>query len=251
MSENPYQAPGAELHRSTATATDEGSVESALAGDYDMPIGELVADAWARVKGNKLPFFLAGLVSLVVYGGATVAIAFSGLPNGQEAIAEGNVALGMLQSQIGGLLLMPITAPLTLGMTMFATRRAGGETPGVGELFAYYGHIPKLVLITILSTVLVIVGFLLFVLPGIYLGISYAFAPMLMIDKGLSPWEALETSRKSVTTHFFGVLGTAFVFYLLMMLLGMTVIGLLWAIPFFMLGLGLVYRRIFGFSSGA
>lgn len=251
MSENPYQAPSATLQSQPEARPSEGSIESAVSGEYDLPIGELVSEAWARVKGNKLPFFLAGLVSAVVYGGALAALSFSGLPDGQAAMAEGNFALGMMQSQLGGLLLMPITAPLTAGMMMFATRRAGGEEPGVGELFAYFGDLPRLVLLSLLSTVLIMVGFMLFVVPGIYLAVGYAFAVPLLVDRDLSPWEALETSRKAVTRRFFSVFAVALVFYVAMMLLSLTVIGLFWALPLFMLGLGLVYRRIFGFSSAA
>lgn len=37
------------------------------------------------------------------------------------------------------------------------------------------------------------------VLPGIYLAVSYQLSLPLVADKGLGPWEAMETSRKIVS----------------------------------------------------
>jgi hypothetical protein len=54
----------------------------------------------------------------------------------------------------------------------------------------------------------VITGIILCALPVFYLSISWAFTPILVIDKGLSPWTAMEVSRRVVSKQWFRVFFT-------------------------------------------
>jgi uncharacterized membrane protein len=78
----------------------------------------------------------------------------------------------------------------------------------------------------------VTIGVFCLIIPGIYLGVAYAFAHILAVDKGLEFWTALETSRKVITRNWwpmFGLLLLAIPVYILGALaLG---VGLLVAIP--------------------
>ena len=56
----------------------------------------------------------------------------------------------------------------------------------------------------------------------------------LIVERGLSPWQAMEASRKAITQHWFKVFG---LFLLL---------GLIWTIPLFVMVMGVLYRTIFG-----
>ena len=71
-----------------------------------------------------------------------------------------------------------------------------------------------------------------------------------MLDKRLSPWDSLEASRKAVTHHWFAVFGAAIVVYLLAMLLSLTLVGVIWALPMMLLAYGILYRVIFGYDGG-
>ena len=249
MPEETYRPPAAELNPETPGNGREGdgSLASALNGDYDFSIGELVGDAWRLVSGNKFVVWLGIIAFALVYGIAIVALSRLGLPDGQEAMAEGNFGLGMAQSIGQGFLLVPLIAPLTVGLAQLVIQRAGGDDEaGVGEVFGYFGQLPRLMMLFLIQTPLIYLGFILFLLPGIYLSVAYLYAPVLMIDKQLSPWQALEASRKSVTTHFFLVLGAGVSVYMLAALLSLTLVGIIWAAPFACLGYGLIYRRIFG-----
>ncbi len=52
---------------------------------------------------------------------------------------------------------------------------------------------------------LLIAGVMVCALPLVYLGVSWIFTPILVIDKGLSPWTAMEVSRRVVTRQWFRV----------------------------------------------
>ena len=252
MEENPYQPPEAELTRDGdgASGVREGSLERALAGDYDISVSEILTGAWEGTRGNKGILLLAVLVLGIVQFGGTFLLTALGLPDGQEAIQAGEFVTGYAQSLFLGFLLMPVIMPLSAGFSMLVIKRAGGLGAGLEELGAYYGQTLKVLLVGILSTVLTYVGFLLFILPGFYLAACYAFALPLMLDKGLSPWQSLEAARKSVTHHWFSVVGAMFVVYILAMLLGITIVGIVWALPMLLIGYALIYRTIFGFGAG-
>lgn len=250
MDQNPYQPPDALLSDDTqgGFTSPEGSLEKALAGDYEISISEIRREAWRLTRGNKGTFMLAVFLVGIVQIGGSLVLTGLGIPNGQAELAAGDFVAGYGKSLFLGFLMMPLIVPLSTGLLMLSIKRAGGLNAGLSELGAYYRYLPKLVLVSIISALLVYLGFALLIFPGIYLTVAYAFAIPLMIDKGLSPWQSLEAARKSVTHHWFAVFGAMLVVYLLAMLLGITLIGLAWGLPMMMLGFGILYRKIFGFG---
>jgi uncharacterized membrane protein len=72
------------------------------------------------------------------------------------------------------------------------------------------------------------------------------------VDKGLSPWQALEASRKAITPRWFAVFGMLLLLGLLFVLGAIPLlIGLIWITPLYLIALGILYRNIFGVSSVA
>jgi hypothetical protein len=61
------------------------------------------------------------------------------------------------------------------------------------------------------SVLLSLFGVLLILPPAIYLGVSWAFAPLLIVDKGLDFWPAMELSRKVTAKNFFGTFALLFI----------------------------------------
>ena len=97
----------------------------------------------------------------------------------------------------------------------------------------------------VLLIVLLVVGSLLFVLPGIIAAVGFGFAPLLTIDRGLGPIEALKTSWR-ITGGYKGTL-----FLLLLALTGLNLlgglalgIGLVVSIPVGLLALVHAYRTL-------
>ena len=104
-----------------------------------------------------------------------------------------------------------------------------------------------LVITAIISMVLIYLGMILLIIPGLYLAIAYMLAIPLVVERGLSPWQALEASRKAISQHWFKVFG---LFLLLGLITGISAIplgiGLVWTIPLFTIAIGVLYRTIFG-----
>ena len=99
----------------------------------------------------------------------------------------------------------------------------------------------------VLMMVLIVIGFFLLVIPGIYLSIAYSMAMLLVIDKKMSPWQALETSRKAVTKKWFSFFGLYLCIGLILVVSAIPLlIGWIWTIPLAIISTGMVYRNLFG-----
>ncbi len=79
---------------------------------------------------------------------------------------------------------------------------------------------------------LLVLGIFVCVLPVMYLSISWTFTFALVIDQGLSPWTAMEVSRRVVTKQWFRVFFTMLLGGILAMLglIGL-IIGVVFTIP--------------------
>jgi uncharacterized membrane protein len=97
---------------------------------------------------------------------------------------------------------------------------------------------------------LIAIGFVLLIIPGIYLMVSYYLALPLLIEKDLGVWQALETSRKAVSKRWFAIFG---LFLLLGLINFATVftlfIGMIWTVPMSVIAFGILYRNVFGIEA--
>jgi uncharacterized membrane protein len=79
--------------------------------------------------------------------------------------------------------------------------------------------------------------------------VAYSMAMPLLVEKNMGIWEALETSRKRINKCWFEML----VLYILVFIIFAVAIlplgiGLIWAIPFAIVLMAVVYRNLFGVS---
>lgn len=81
-------------------------------------------------------------------------------------------------------------------------------------------------------------GFLILFIVGVYISIAWMFTFVLIIDKGLGPWTAMEVSRRVISRQWFRVFAVAFLGGILTLLglLGL-LIGILFTLP---LGIGAI-----------
>ncbi|MDR2432007.1 MAG: hypothetical protein LBD99_07145 [Candidatus Margulisbacteria bacterium] len=91
----------------------------------------------------------------------------------------------------------------------------------------------------ILTSLIVSVGYLLLVIPGVVWALTYALAPLLVVDKNLSVTQALAASRRYTTGHRW----TLFLWYL--------AVGALNLLGLLLVGVGLLFTLPVSFYSGA
>ncbi|WP_369959882.1 hypothetical protein [Pseudomonas benzenivorans] len=240
---NPYAAPTSDLQ----DARNDGqvpSIEQALSRGYDFRIGDLLGESWQLVKGTKgiivggfLVFYVVMLVASLVLGGVFGILGV--VSEGSAGAIIGELLVGMLASALA--------YPFMAGINMVGIRRAAGQPISFNEIFSHFGRTLPLVITAVIMTLLVYAGMLLLILPGLYLGVAYMLAIPLVVERGLSPWQALETSRKAITQHWFKVFGLFLLLGLITLISMIPLgIGLVWSIPLFVIAMGVLYRTIFG-----
>ncbi len=239
--QNPYATPASQLQQNP-TGAGAPSIEEALARGYDLRIGDVLGEAWHKVKGMKGTLVVAAIIYAVAVNLLSFVIAFVLGLLGLIHDSEPGV-LQILVSVLAGALCYPLLA----GLNMIGIRRAADQPATINELFAYFGLFVPLLVTGLAITVLTYLGLILLVLPGIYLGVSYALAIPLVVERGLSPWQAMEASRKAIGQHWFKVFGLFLALGLIMLLSAIPLlIGLVWTLPLAFIAIGVLYRTIFG-----
>lgn len=234
-----YKAPEASLSEPTEPG-QYGSVERGLAGDYELNPVEVIKEAWAMLPGLKLPFWIAA----IVYG------VLSGIFSAVTTAVSGDPSLGSVNwvAYIGmNLLQLIILTPMAAGLMMIGIKHSVGAPVQFNELFRHFDKTMQLFITVFVMYVAIAIGFLLLVIPGIYLSVGFALALPLVVDKQMGPIEALTTSCKAITHKWFRFLGF-WILCVLVVLAGILalLVGLIWAYPLVVLAMGIVYRNIFG-----
>jgi uncharacterized membrane protein len=126
-------------------------------------------------------------------------------------------------------------------------RHSQRKSVSAGSVFNYFHRAPGAILWYFLYMLMIMLGYLLLILPGIYLSFAYMFSLPLMIEKDIGAWQALEVSRKAVTHIWFRATGFLMLISLLLTLAMIPLgIPLIWVLPWVTLAFALVYFKLFG-----
>ncbi|NOQ14093.1 MAG: hypothetical protein GQ583_06390 [Methyloprofundus sp.] len=226
-------------------STLSGSIQEGIAAPYDFQVMDVIKEAWQRTSGLKGSVLGAGALIFV----ALIAISFASMLvlDLFSAIDEG--LLSVITTLISGILSL-LSYPFFAGIIMMGLHRAIDAPVSYKMAFSYFSYTLPIIIASLCISVLVTLGFLLLIIPGIYLSIAYMFTLPLIIDKNMDFWQAMETSRRAASQHWFKLFFTAalmVIIYLVSVIpLGL---GLIWSIPMFIALQGVLYRRIFGIDA--
>jgi uncharacterized membrane protein len=85
---------------------------------------------------------------------------------------------------------------------------------------------------TILAGILTVLGFVLLIIPGVYLYVAFTVAVPVLLVEGAGPWRALRRSRQLVRGRWWGTLGVSIVGSLLVSVVSLAISGLLVGVAF-------------------
>jgi hypothetical protein len=187
--------------------------DEALARGGEVNIGSCLGRAWDLLKADFWPIVGASALILIILG-----------------------SVGL------------IAGPLVGGLLSYHLKKIRRQPALVGDAFAGFSSMfLPLFLGGLVVGVLVSVGFLACVIPGIYLAVAWQLTLPLIIDKKLGFWDAMEVSRKVVTGHWWGMLLFLIVCWLInlcgVLLCG---IGMFLTWPLTMLATAFLYEDLFG-----
>lgn len=159
-------------------------LESLLSRDYKVKIEQYIVSGWGLFKKD--------MGSYITYSILLGAI-------GLFAVFAARLAAPL----IGGILMSVFGA----GIHIFALKRMTGEQPEFKDFFEAFNYFMPLSLNYIVKAALIILGYLCFILPGIYLSVAFSFDTFLVTQKKQDFWDAMQISRKMVSKHWFLMLG--------------------------------------------
>lgn len=192
-----------------------------LARDYQLDIGRCVSRGCNLVMAN---FWLTVGASLLIWL-LSKAVAF--IPFGH----------------------LLLTYVVYGGLDWMFLKVVRGQPAELGDAFAGFSQaFLPLLLFSLVAQVLTGFGFLLCLIPGIYLMVAWLmFGPLLILDKRLDFWPAMELSRKVISRHWWQLFGL-FLLCLLILFGGMLLccIGYFIALPIVTAATVYAYEDIFG-----
>lgn len=221
---NPYQTPQSNLQ-------EQQPVHYQINPNWD--IGDVFREAWQLTSGFKATLWGA----LLIYIAITIVVT---LPF--EFMGKDSLIMMAISQIVVGL----VTYPLYAGITLLGIKRSVGAATNAFMIFDYYSKIIPIFLLYVAIIILIMIGFVLLIIPGIYLAVAYSLAIPLLVEKNMGIWEALETSRKTIHKCWFKVFGLYLIVMVLLLLAAIPLgIGLIWAVPLTNLVVGVVYRNLF------
>ena len=219
-----------------AVSQAEDPLLAAIEGRYSLSIEGVLSEARKLAEGYKFKLNIAAAIySLIV-------IAMALLVGGLGALTDNSIFIAI----VGELIYAWITLPVAMGLFAISLDRVAGGEVSNDRLFLFFPQATRLVVTTVLMTLLIFMGYVLLIIPGLYLSVAYLFVLPLLVQRELGMLDALEVSRKAITHRWFTVLGILLVLALINVIGAIPLgIGLIWTIPWTMLAMGVMYQRIF------
>jgi len=242
--QNPYATPDADLRDSNVGGRAGGNIEDAIAGNIEINMTGTMGEAWRQVKGFKTTCLLA----LLLYFALAIVANFINFPVNIALVAIGaNEASAGIIGAVIQMAVSIVILPVFIGIHILGMRHAEQKSTSATSIFGYFNRVPTLFLCYFMMMLLVMLGVLLLIIPGIYLIFAYMFAMALVVEKNMSAWSALETSRKALTRVWFRFLGLFLLIGIINLLGVFTLfIAWIWTIPWSVLTMSMVYTKLFG-----
>src|SRR5665213_2121639 len=185
--------------------------------DYNLDIGSCISRGWELVKKNFWPTVGINFLVMLAIIVPNQIISMFTRPAIDEMIKMREITLrGLSIIFATSILSAPVYIVLMAGLYKYFLKLIRGESATVGDAFSGFGpSLGPLILLGLVQTVLVLIGYVFCVLPGLYLNVAWFFAMPLVIDRRMSFWSAMELSRKMVNRHWFLVFGFLIVYVFL------------------------------------
>ena len=242
------QITAAGIAAASAVATPVGGE----GGDYELDIGSCISRGWELVKNNFWPVVGVNALVMLIITAINQIIGLFTRPVINAMVFQHQFSTrGIFFVLMATIISAPIYTIFTAGLFKYFLKMVRGENAGIGDAFSGFGpSIGQLILLGLVMNSLVIIGCTLCLIPGIYLSVAWYFAIPLVIDRRMNFWEAMESSRKMVTKHWFLV----FAFLLVVGLLAAAgviacCIGIFVTMPIFFASIMYAYETIFSRSA--
>jgi len=147
-------------------------------------VGACYSHAWRVMKKYVLEVFLVTVVVLMV------SLPGWALMDSDDNVGHGNDVLAIL----GVLYVILLTRPFKYGASFAFLKAARDEQVKVKDMFDFLKNYLNVVLANLFVCVIVILGLVLFIVPGIVFACRLSFTPFLVVERRMEAVEAVKES---------------------------------------------------------
>ncbi|MBQ1782802.1 MAG: hypothetical protein II007_04030 [Gammaproteobacteria bacterium] len=213
-------------------------IDYGLQGKGQPRLGAMVREAWQlSLRPNFRYAGLALLWYVVMFYGVFKAVPWL---EGQGMELQKAMDLAVLG-------LVVILAPVVAALELMGMKQALGQPISGRELWQCTRLWGRLALLAVLVSMVVSLGFLLLVLPAIYLYASLSLANLVMIGGRASSLQSMVWSLRAAYHHWWTVFGVMLVVGAAFVIAAATFgVALVWLAPFTFILRGILFRELFG-----
>ncbi len=155
-------------------------------------VGSSYGNGWRQMWKHFLMLFLIGIIVALISSGSSI---MGGIA--KETGGAGAGVFGILSLAYGILL----TAPITYGSSFVNLKAARDDPLSIEDMFEAFQNYWNAVLASLLVTVIVGIGFMLLIVPGIIFACKLSFTPYLVVDRRMQVIEAVQESWRMTDGH--------------------------------------------------
>jgi len=192
---------------------------------------EAIKYGWETMKANFWFFCLVLVVTFAISG------VFSFLANHFKNDLLLNIVIQIIS--------FIVSLFISVGLTKILLNIYDKKEVKLADLFSGAPQYVNYLVGSIIYSLIVMVGFILFFFPGIYLALKYQFYCYLIVEKNMGPWEAIKASGKITDGYKWKLFG----FIMLSLLINLAglialIIGMFATIPLIMMAQVYIYKKL-------
>ena len=150
---------------------------------FSPKVGACYKNGWHQLWKHFLELFLIGIIALLI-----------SLPAGAGGWFREAVAIIAAISFFGFVYSILISGPIDYGMSFAYLKAARGEEVKIKDMFHVFNNYWNAVLAILLVSIIVLIGFILLIVPGIVFACKLAFTPYLVVDRKMDVIGAIKES---------------------------------------------------------
>lgn len=158
------------------------------------------------------------------------------------------IVVGALQfiPFLGAIVGLIVGGPFALGLIIFAKNVANDNNPKLEQIFDGFKNFGTALATHLLTAVAILIGFLLFIIPGFILSLGLALSMFIISDdEEIGAYDALKKSWDMMNGYKVKMLGMVLMFIGLFILSMLTLgIALLWLVPFMQVTMVKFYQDV-------
>ncbi len=241
-----------------------GSVEQAVKGEYSLDVKAVLFEAWQQTLKSRISINL-GLFFVLIFGMAVSFVA-SSFFGGIELVLQKALEQDAQASQDLQLINIIVTMavwPFIAGVEMMGVLHAIKKPTQSKMILSFLHRGSWVALCALLTSILINIGFQLLIIPGLLLTLLLSLTIPLVVEKKLTPMQAIILSIKALrfkitsllaiySVLFFALLSLVFPIALLIdsslapIAIMVFLFGLSYLAPWYYNVKGVLYREIFG-----